>query len=113
MVTQVCPKCNARYTTMAHSGDFVHNCNIPEADPVAREEDILITHVSFVDFDGSGGKGPTEVIMQSVENKLWGTRAALEGEKDETVTRRGNPVKRYRSRSHLEYIEDPENPGSC
>ena len=80
MTIRICPHCNARYTVMNNTGDFSHDCDIPEADSSARKEDILVTQVNYEDFDGSGGKPPGEIMLQSIQNTLWGTRAALEGE---------------------------------
>jgi len=104
MVTEWCSHCNLRYTRMAMNTDFVHDCsNSPN--PVARQEDILVVHTSYSDFDGSGGKGPHEVMMQGTANKIFGTLGDIEGEKSEEETRRGNPTSRFRQRRHLQFID--------
>ena len=99
-----CPTCNLRYSRMAHTGDMIHDCSHSPSATLGNE-DILVVHTSFTDFDGSGGKGPTEVMMQGVENKLFGTLAFVLGADNESRTGRGNPVNRYRTRKRLTYIE--------
>ena len=104
MVIEICPHCNARYTRMSQNTDFVHDCNIPEGETARKNEDLLVTG-QWQDYTGSGGKPPTEVMMQGAVNKLFGTRAAIEGEDEESVNIRGNPKDRYRSRRHEEFID--------
>lgn len=44
-------------------------------------------------------------LMQGAENKLWGTRAAIEGETTRDLTDRGAVASTHRQREHLEFIE--------
>jgi len=109
MVIGKCPRCDARYTRMRMTTDFVHDCNIPEAIDAAKQEDVVNIHTNFTNPDGTSGSQPAGGIMlKGTENKLFGTDGWLEGEDVETVNRRGRSVKIYRSRSHFEYIEDGE-----
>ena len=47
--------------------------------------------------------------MQGVENQLQGTRAEIEGENKEGVTRRGQRASTHRQRQHLQFIDLKEN----
>lgn len=99
----LCPHCNKRVVRMPHTGDVVHDCADFEENAATGNEDILIVG-NWSDFDGSGIKPPQEVMMQGVENELQGTDAGLQGEDVETLTVRGNPIDRYRTRRHFQYI---------
>ena len=104
MVIEICPHCNAPYSRMEMNTDFIHNCNVPEAATAMQKEDVLIIGTA-TDFDGTTTKLPAEVMMQGIENRVHGMRAGIEGEDVETVTVRGNPQNRFRSRTHFEYID--------
>lgn len=98
-----CPNCNLRYSRQPYSGDFVHDCSKSPSAELA-EEDVLIVG-TFSDFDGSGTKGPSEVMNQGVENRLAGTLAGVLGKDEEDLTIRGKSKTRYRQRTRFQYIE--------
>lgn len=104
MVIGYCPQCNTRYTRMRMNTDFVHDCSNSPNEALANE-DVLVVQTSYSDFDGSGGKGPTEVMMQGIVNSLWGRIPFIQGEDNETETRRGNPKSRFRTRRKFTYID--------
>ena len=106
---KICPNCGARYTVMPHTGDFVHNCDIPGAKTAAHKEEDLVVVGPATDYSGSTTIGPQAVMMQGIQNEFWGTDAAIYGENYEGETRRGNSLGTHRTRSHLEYIEVKEN----
>lgn len=107
MSINLCPHCNQRYLVQPHNTTYLHNCNIPIA-PVAKRKDDIVEIGAWTDFTGSGGKSINAVAWKGVENKLWGTDAAILGNKVQTVTVRGKSTKIFRSRTHLEYIENAD-----
>ena len=106
MVVEICPICNSRYTRMEHNTSFEHNCNIPEAIPTIRKEDKLNIQISYENPDGTSGTNAGGAIFyKGVQNKLFGTDAALMGEDVETVNTRGKSINTYRSRTRFTYID--------
>ena len=55
------------------------------------------------DFTGSGKV--TNPMLQGMTNKLWGTRAQIEGENLGPLTDRGISAETHRSRQHLNFIK--------
>ena len=100
MVIRICPRCNERYITEDNILDFEHACssNVPAID----QEDVVVVG-DWTDYTGSGEV--TNVLLQGTENKLWGTRAHLEGEDLDPLTPRGKSASTHRSRQHREFIE--------
>ena len=91
---------------MPHTGDFIHNCNTPEAIDVAKQDDVVVIG-NATDFDGTfTAQNPQAVFQQGIENEFQGTRAGLEGADFEGVTIRGNRQRTTRQRTHYEYIEN-------
>lgn len=98
----VCPRCQQRFIRSKWSGDFVHTCHGEE---VLRNEDVLIIG-DWVDYTGSD-VNVSQAHLQSLPNPLQGTRAQLEGAKEQGArTTRGFPTSRYRTRQHLEYLPE-------
>lgn len=103
-----CPMCKAIYWANPHTGDFVHNCDIPVVEISLRKEDILIIG-NFEDFTGSGIRTKQEVTFAGITNTL-SVEAQAQGQDFDSLTIRGNREATHRSRSRLQYIEDPMNP---
>lgn len=99
-MTKICPHCQQRYSVMPNSGDFVHECN--GSSEALRNEDVKVVG-SWTDYTGSGDA--FNVLMQGAENKVFGTRGAVDGVKVHQFTSRGNIKTLVRTRQHLEYIE--------
>lgn len=100
MTTHICPRCQKRYNVDPFVTDFVHECN--SGNTTLDQEDILKVG-DWEDYTGSGKV--QNVMLQGSENKLWGTRADVEGEDVEDVTRRGARGSTHRQRQHFESIE--------
>ena len=97
-----CPRCQTQIIRNPMSGDYVHDCQGAES---LRNEDILIIG-DWSDYEGSG-TAHSNILQAGRENKLFGTRAAIEGAKEPpNRTSRGFPTNRYRTRRHKEYIHE-------
>ena len=99
MVLRICPRCNQRFITENNVIDFEHDCS-PEV-PAVGNEDVIVTG-DWEDYTGSGEV--TNALLQGAENKLWGTRAHLEGEDLDPLTQRGVSASTHRTRRHIEHI---------
>jgi hypothetical protein len=103
MPIKYCPHCNKSYTIGFDTKDVIHICNsgIP-----SKDQDDTVVIGNWIDSDGSSGvKGAQEVMRQGTENKLFGTRPAIEdGEKQHDLTARGARVSTHRQTQHEEYI---------
>ena len=77
----------------------MHECNSGKA--VIDNEDVKIVG-DWVDYTGSGVE--QNVMMKGAENKLFGKRAALDGNDLDPQTIRGNNAATTRSRQHIEFI---------
>jgi len=99
MVVKICPRCQQRYIVDPHCEDFVHECN--SGNDTLDNEDVVVIG-GWSDYSGSG-KG-NNALTQGTENELFGTRADIEGEDDEPVTKRGNRASTTRQRQHHEFI---------
>lgn len=102
MPIKICPRCNQRYLVGFDVKDFIHTCN--SGNLAVDQEDISVIG-NWEDFTGTGTKPAQAVLMQGAENKLFGTRAAIEGENLEDQTKRGVSASTHRVRQHLEFIE--------
>lgn len=102
----ICPRCQQRAQRMPYTGDFEHKCHSNE---VLQNEDVLVIG-DFEEFNEPVVKVPSKAQQQfaGAENKLQGTRAGIEGDRDETKTSRGFPTSRFRTRQHFEMIPDNE-----
>jgi len=103
MVTRICPKCNQRYIVSEGTGeiDFVHECN--SGIDAVDQEDVLVVG-GWEDYTGSS-TDIKNVNYQGSENKLFGTRADIEGEDLEDLSERGKSKSTHRQRQHEEYIK--------
>jgi len=97
---KICPRCQQRITMEANTVDFEHACN--SGNPALDNEDVVVIG-SWEDFTGSGDR--QNVFLQGAENELFGTRADIEGEDNERVTRRGLRTSTRRTRQHIEHID--------
>jgi len=105
MSIHLCPNCNQRYTVGFDCTDFVHNCGEQiEVTEALKQEDVVVVG-DWEDESGQGTKSPQEVMRQGMENELWGTRAGIEGEQKEALTRRGVRISTHRQRNKLTYID--------
>lgn len=95
----VCPRCQNRFVRMPNTGDFEHTCHGQE---VLKNESVLKIG-DWTDFTGSD-LNVNNALMQGTENKLFGTRAQIEGAKEQTRDSRGYPTDRFRSRQHIHSI---------
>ena len=103
-----CPNCQTIYFANPHSGDYIHNCNIPGVGSTLANEDVLIVG-DWEDYTGSGTRPKQEVTMAGVSNEA-GPGAQAQGVDVDELTSRGNTANIYRQRRHLQYIKDPMNP---
>lgn len=100
MTIHICPRCNRRFISEDNVVDFVHECN--SLSPVLDNEDV-VKMGNWTDYTGTGVVNNAN--LQGAENKLFGTRADIEGENIEDDTRRGNRGSTHRVRQHLEFIK--------
>jgi hypothetical protein len=96
----ICPRCQRRFITEDTNLDFIHECN--SGQPTLDNEDVVIVG-NWDDYTGSGIE--LNVNMLGTENKLFGTKAGIEGEDDEDRTRRGKRTSTHRTRQHIEFIK--------
>jgi len=108
MVVRICMRCQTRYVVNdLNIVDHVHDCNTATSEAL-RNEDV-INLGPFTDFqntgqEATGGKGSKfEVFYQGIGNRLFGTRAAIEGEDFDGVTSRGLRTPTHRTRKHFAY----------
>lgn len=97
----ICPRCQTRYVREAHSGDFEHICTGAEA---LRNEDVFVLG-DWQDYTGSDFN-VNNTFLQGAENKLFGTRSAIEGQRESDYTSRGFPTDKFRTRQHIESINE-------
>lgn len=103
MPIRICPNCNERYIVDNNTGDYIHECN--SGNNTLDQEDVVVIG-KWEDYTGSNFNiKPSEVMLQGAANKLFGTRADIEGEDVETRTRRGQRSSTRRQRQHLQYIK--------
>ena len=100
---KICPRCQERYITDKNNTDFVHECN--SGTPVLDEEDVLDVVNTWTDYTGTG-KANAKNSVKGIPNELFGTRAWLEGEENQGRTVHGRSVDIYRTRQHLEFINN-------
>lgn len=101
ITTFICPRCQQVCTRMPHSGDFEHKCHGSE---VLANEDVLVIG-NWTDYTGSDSNvNPGIMQVAGTDNKLQGTRAGLEGNRDYTRTSRGFRAGVYRTRQHIEHL---------
>jgi len=100
MVIKICPRCQQRILVNSASDDVVHICN--SGNDTLDNEDVKVVG-DWSDYTGSGIK--QNANMQGIGNKLFGTRAALEGANDDGETKRGNNAALVRQRQHEEFID--------
>jgi len=102
---KICPNCQQRYVIGFGVTDFVHDCgeqtNVSNA---IKQEDVVVVG-NWEDYDGIGSKSPQAVMRQGLGDELFGTRAWIEGERKEALTRRGVRKSTHRQRSKLTYID--------
>jgi len=99
MIT-ICPRCNRRIIVEGDTTDFIHECN---SGVVAIDQEDVLKIGNWKDYTGTGNV--SNALMQGAENKLFGTRAQLEGEDLDPLTARGKSSSTHRVRQHLEFIE--------
>ena len=97
-----CPRCNQSYVVGFDTTDFVHQCN---SNSLALDQEDVVVTGDWEDYTGSGTKAPQAALMQGITNELWGTRAGIEGERKQAVTRRGARANTHRQRQHLEFVD--------
>ena len=100
MSVTICPRCNQRIIYDKNSGDIEHECNSGNA---SLDNEDVIKVGDWEDYTGTGTV--QNALSQGVENELFGTRAAIEGEREQEKTDRGNNASTHRVRQHVEFIE--------
>lgn len=112
-MVSICPRCQDRYARDSMNSDFIHVCTDNVVGAALRDEDILVIG-TWEDYTGSATVQANSNSVQGTQNKLWGTRAAVDGAPNlPDFTVRGKSKSLYRTRQHLEYIEkkgDPQKP---
>lgn len=106
MPTYICPNCGERYVVGFDCTDYVHTCN--SGNLAIDQEDVVVTG-NWEDYTGAGSIAPQEVMRQGAHNELQGTRAGIEGDDKEAVTRRGARQSTHRQRQKLTYINLKED----
>ena len=101
MPTKFCPNCGERYVIGFDVTDFIHECS--SGNPAIDQDDVVVIG-NWEDESGIGSVPPQQVLMQGAENKLFGTKADIEGMKLHDVTPRGAIKSTHRQRQHLEFI---------
>ena len=101
MPIHFCPNCNQRYIVGFDVVDFVHECN---SGNLAIDEEDVVKSGDWEDYSGSGTVNKQEVMTQGAANQLQGTRAGVEGDDKDEITRRGAHAETHRQRPHLEFI---------
>jgi len=96
----ICPRCNRRFIVEEGTTDFVHDCD--SGVPAIDNEDVFVIG-NWTDYTGSGFVN--NPMMQGAENKLWGTRAQIEGEDLDPITARGKRATTHRVRRHEHFIK--------
>ena len=97
---KICPRCQQRYIVDDNTEDFIHDCN--SGNDVLDEEDIVVIG-KWTDYTGEGND--KNIMLRGSENKLFGTRADIEGEDLDPNTVRGLSSSTHRTRQHLEFID--------
>lgn len=105
MALKRCPHCRALFMANPHTGDFVHDCDIPGVDEALRQEDIVIIG-DWSDFTGSGTRPASLVMLAGLENEL-DLSARADGARFNSRTARGKREATHRQRSKETWIEDP------
>ena len=100
MVITICPRCQKRIISESHEIDIEHECN---SGNLALDEEDVVVIGGWSDYTGTGTD--QNVNGRGLGNKLWGTRAWIQGEKSEDVTKRGNNADTHRQRQHIEFVE--------
>ncbi len=100
MVIRICPRCNQRFVVEGHTLDFEHRCS---SGVIAIDQEDVVKVGNWTDFTGTGIVN--NPMMQGAENKLWGTRAQIEGEDLDELTARGKSASTHRTRAHREFIK--------
>jgi hypothetical protein len=99
MTIHICPHCNQRFTVDPNCEDFEHECN---SNNVTLDNEDVVVIGDWIDYSGDGKEN--NIFMQGKENKLFGTRAAIEGEVVHLLTDRGKRASTRRQRPHLQFI---------
>lgn len=97
---KICPRCNRRYVTEDNTVDIIHICNSQNS---GLDFEDVPKMGDYEDYTGSGEVQNAD--MQGTQNKLFGTRADIEGEDTEELTRRGRRKSTFRTRQHLHFIK--------
>ena len=105
MTTKHCPRCLSIYVYESMNQDIIHECTNEYATAL-RDEDVLVI-APWTDYTGTGSEPPQVGMFRGQDTRLWGTRPWRE---DAPVlplfTVRGNSLNVYRTRQHLEYIDN-------
>jgi hypothetical protein len=96
---KVCPNCNSRYPVKETDVDFAHTCD--SGDTSLDEEDVFVVGNWTDGADSGTVKNP---MMQGSANRLYGSRAWIDGERVHDVTERGNNASDHRQKQHVEFI---------
>jgi hypothetical protein len=98
----ICPHCNQRIVVSPGVSDYVHACD--SGSEVLDYEDKLVTG-TYTEDGVTTNVMAGDVFHAGATNKLWGTRAAIEGEVLQELTSRGKPKNIYRQKRHSQFIE--------
>ncbi len=101
--TSRCPHCKVIYHHDFNNGDYIHSCDIPQADSALRKEDIVVVG-NWDDYSGTGSVYKGAVMLQGVENEL-DIDAKINGVDFIQVTARGKHVATHRQRPREQYID--------
>jgi len=97
-----CPRCGRRRVVSWDNDDYVCQC---DSRSKALDEEDVVKVGDWEDYTGDGEIPKQQVMLQGVGDKFWGTRASIEGEKSEELSRRGKSKEVFRQRKHEEYVK--------
>ena len=100
MTITICPRCQSRIISENNVEDIEHTCN--SGNLTLDQEDVPVIE-KWEDYTGSGVE--QNVNGRGLGNRLWGSRAWIEGENPIDVTKRGNNTATHRIRQHIEFVK--------
>lgn len=95
---RICPVCQQRYSfNPLTDADYVHTCTTGND---ALDNQDLLKVGNYTDDSGNVQRTSNPLLF-GYENRLWGTRAGVEGNSIGGLTARGNRVSTHRTHRRL------------
>ncbi len=106
LVLGICPRCQRTYVADDHDFDYVHQCDSGvlalDQEDSPKAGDYTADPNSVSNATDTTPKAP---MLQGLGNRVYGTRAGIEGVHITGFTVRGNKAPTNRQRQHYETIE--------